>query len=279
MNELLANLRSSFRQEDLLDVAIVAFIVYRLLNLIKGTRAVQMLIGLGVLVGAFFLSNQLELYTTHWLFSNFFDYFIFIIIILFQDDLRRALTRMGKNPFLLSFESENQLEMVDEVARAAAQLARDKIGALLVIERETGLKNFMDTGSKIEARVRAEIIYSIFLEASPLHDGAIIITGDRIGAAGCFLPLSKDPDIDKQYGTRHRAAIGLTEETDAVVVLVSEEAGAAHIVQSGQILKNLSEVQIRDTLTEILNLHTSHDSLPSRIRNFITRSKDSGGSR
>ena len=269
MNEFLANLRSSFRQEDLLDVAIVAFIVYRLLNLIRGTRAVQMLIGLGILTAGFFLSSQLELYTTHWLLSNFFDYFVFIIIVLFQDDLRRALTRMGKNPFLMSAESESKLEMVDEVARAATQMARDRIGALIVIERETGLKNFMDTGSKVDARVRAELLYSIFLMGSPLHDGAVIVNGDRLAAAGCFLPLSKNPDIDRHLGTRHRAALGLTEETDAIVVLVSEEAGQAHVVQSGLIIKNLTEVQIRDTLTDLLSLQVQHEPLPKRIKTFV----------
>jgi uncharacterized protein (TIGR00159 family) len=269
MQEFLTNLKSSFRQADLLDVAIVAFIVYRLLNLIRGTRAVQMLIGLGILTAGFFLSNQFELYTTHWLLSNFFDYFVFIIIVLFQDDLRRALTRMGKNPFLASAESADQMEMVDEIARAAIQLARDKIGALLVIERETGLKNFMDTGSKVDARVRAELLYSIFLVESPLHDGAVIINGERLAAAGCFLPLSKNPDIDRGLGTRHRAALGLTEETDAIVILVSEEAGQAHLVQSGQIIRNLSEGQIRDTLAELLNLHIPREPLPIRIRKFI----------
>jgi diadenylate cyclase len=269
MHEFLSNLRSSFRQEDLLDVAIVAFIVYRLLNLIRGTRAVQMLIGLGILTAGFFLSSQFELYTSHWLLSNFFDYFVFIIIVLFQDDLRRALTRMGKNPFMASVESENQIEMVDEVARAASQMARDKIGSLMVIERDTGLKNFVDTGSKVDARVRAELLYSIFLVDSPLHDGAVIINADRVSAAGAFLPLSKNPDIDRGLGTRHRAAIGLTEETDAIVVLVSEEAGQAHLVQSGEIIRNLSENQIRDTLAELLNLHSPHEPLPNRIRKFI----------
>jgi len=283
MNELILNLKSSFRMEDLLDVGIVAFIVYRLLSLIRGTRAVQMLVGMGVLTAGYFLSSQFELYTTHWLFSNFFDYFVFIIIVIFQDDLRRALTKIGRNPFLFSAESESQLEMVDEVARAAAQLARDKVGALMVIERETGLKNFMDTGSKIDSRVRAEILYSIFLEQSPIHDGAVIITGDRIASAGCFLPLSKDPDIDRHYGTRHRAAIGLTEETDAVVVLVSEEAGAVHLVQSGQMLKNLEEGQLRNHLTELLGLQSDRVAISNRMRSFAdlfrgTRKKPGGKS-
>jgi diadenylate cyclase len=276
MQDFLANLRSSFRQEDLLDVAIVAFIVYRLLNMIRGTRAVQMLIGLGILTAGFFLSSQFELYATHWLLSNFFDYFVFIIIVLFQDDLRRALTRMGKNP-LASTESENQIEMVDEVARAATQMARDGIGSLIVIERDTGLKNFMDTGSKVDSKVRAELLYSMFLPDSPLHDGAVIVNGDRLAAAGCFLPLSKNPDLDRQMGTRHRAAIGLTEETDAIVVLVSEEAGKVHLVQSGEIVQNLTEIQLRDTLAEILNLDSTREPLPMRIRRFLSAVRGKGG--
>ncbi len=127
----------------------------------------------------------------------------------------------------------------------------------------------MDTGSKVDARVRAELLYSVFLTDSPLHDGAVIITGDRLASAGCFLPLSKNPDIDRQLGTRHRAALGLTEETDAIVVLVSEEAGQAHVVQGGEMIKNLSEAQLKDTLTEILNLSVPSEPLPRRIRNFV----------
>jgi diadenylate cyclase len=278
MNEVIANLSSSFRYEDIFDIAIVAFIIYRLLLFIHGTRAVQMLIGLGVLVAGFFISNRMELFTTHWLFSNFFDYFVFILIVLFQDDLRRVLTKIGKNPFLLTSDSENQLEMVDEVASAASKLAKDKIGALIVLELETGLKNFVDTGSKIDAKVRAEILYSIFLTKSPLHDGAVILSGDRLVAAGCFLPLSKNPDIDPQLGTRHRAAIGLTEETDAVVVLVSEEAHAVHLVQSGKIIKNLSESQIRDRLAEILNIDLPQDSITRKVKHAFSFFRKNGDS-
>ncbi len=184
---------------------------------------------------------------------------------------------MGKNP-LASSESENQIEMVDEVARAATQMARDKIGALIVIERDTGLKNFMDTGSKVDSKVRAELLYSLFLPGSPLHDGAVIVNGDRLAAAGCFLPLSKNPDIDRQMGTRHRAAIGLTEETDAIVVLVSEEAGRVHLVQSGEIVQNLTEGQLRDTLSEILNLDANREPLPTRIRRFLSAVRGKGDS-
>jgi diadenylate cyclase len=269
MNEVIANLSSGFRYEDIFDIAIVAFIIYRLLLFIHGTRTVQMLIGLGVLIAGYFISNQMELFTTHWLFSNFFDYFVFILIVLFQDDLRRVLTKIGRNPFLLTSDAESRLEMVDEVASATTKLVKDRIGALIVIEQETGLKNFVDTGSKIDAKVRTEILYSIFLTKSPLHDGAVIISGDRLVAAGCFLPLSKNPDIDPQLGTRHRAAIGLTEETDALVVLVSEEANAVHLVQSGKIIKNLSERELRDHLIEILSIDLPQDSIVKAHENDI----------
>ena len=208
MAELLANLRSSFRLTDLIDIALVALIVYRILLLIKGTRAMQMLTGLGILGIGFFLSSTYELLTTSWLLSYFFDYLILIVIVLFQDDLRKALTNVGRAPFFSSASFEEEREMVDDIARAASRMAKERVGALIVIERETGLKNFIDTGSRIEAKVKSELLYSLFVETSPLHDGAVIITGGRIAAAGCFLPLSKETNIDKRYGTRHRAALG-----------------------------------------------------------------------
>lgn len=248
----------------------MAFIVYRLLLLIKGTRAMQMLTGLGILGIAFFLSSALELFTTHWLLSYFFDYLILIVIVLFQDDLRRALTHVGKNPFFSAASAEEERENVDEIARAATRLAREKIGGLIVIERETGLKNFIDTGSKLDSRVKAELIYSIFVPVSPIHDGAVIVTGGRVAAAGCFLPLSKDPNIDKRYGTRHRAALGLTEDTDAIVVLISEEAGEAHLVKNGKITTNLSEQELRQSLTALLDISRGQVNLPRRMRGWFS---------
>jgi uncharacterized protein (TIGR00159 family) len=276
VRDLLINLQSSVRLIDLLDIGIVAFIVYRILLLIKGTRAMQMLTGLGILGIGFFLSSTLELFTTHWLLSYFFDYLILIVIVLFQDDLRRALTHVGKNPFFAGASSEEELEMVDEIARAATRLAKERIGALIVLERETGLKNFIDTGSKLDSKVKSELLYSIFVTTSPLHDGAVIITGGRIAAAGCFLPLSKDPNIDKRYGTRHRAALGLTEDSDAIVVLVSEEAGEAHLVKNGKLTTNLNEQEIRQSLTALLDLSKGHGNLPRRMRAWLqaVRTKD-----
>jgi uncharacterized protein (TIGR00159 family) len=256
---------------DLLDVGIVAFIVYRILLLIRGTRAMQMLTGLGILGIGFFLSSTLELFTTHWLLSYFFDYLILIVIVLFQDDLRRALTHVGKNPFFSSASAEEEREMVDEIARAATRLANERIGALFVIERETGLKNFIDTGSRLESKVKAELLYAIFVPSSPIHDGAVIIREGRIEAAGCFLPLSKDPNIDKRYGTRHRAALGITEDSDAIVVLVSEEAGEAHLVKNGKITTNLSEQEIRQSLSALLDISRSQSGLPRKLRNWLNQ--------
>ena len=269
MGDLLANLRSSVRWIDLLDVAIVAFILYRILLLIKGTRAMQMLTGLGILGIGFFLSSYIELFTTHWLLSYFFDYLILIVIVLFQDDLRRALTHVGKNPFFAASSAEEERENVDEIARAATRLARERIGGLIVLERETGLKNFIDTGSKLDSKVKAELLYSIFVPTSPIHDGAVIITNGRLAAAGCFLPLSKDPNIDKRYGTRHRAALGLTEDSDAIVVLVSEEAGEAHLVKNGKITTNLSEHEIRQSLASLLDLSRNQVNLPRKLKNWL----------
>ena len=269
MGDFFANLQSSLRLIDLLDISIVAFIVYRILVLIKGTRAMQMLTGLGILGIGFYLSSILELFTAHWLFSYFFDYLILIIIVLFQDDLRRALTHVGKNPFFSAASAEEEREMIDDIARAATRLAKERIGALIVIERETGLKNFIDTGSCLESRVKAELLYAIFIPTSPIHDGAVIVTGGRIAAAGCFLPLSKDPNIDKKYGTRHRAALGITEDSDAIVVLVSEEAGEAHLVKNGKITINLTEQEIRQSLFALLDLSRNHPRVPKRMKTWI----------
>lgn len=277
MGDLLSNLQSSFRIIDFIDIGIVALIVYRVLLLIRGTRAMQMLTGIGILGIGFYLSSLFELFTAHWIFSYFFDYLILIVVVLFQDDLRRALTNVGKNPFFSGASVEQEREMIDEIARAASRLAKEKIGALIVIERETGLKNFIDTGSRLESKVKAELLYAIFVPVSPIHDGAAIITSGRIAAAGCFLPLSKDPNIDKRYGTRHRAALGLTEDTDAIVVLVSEEAGEAHLVKGGRITTNLSEEDLKASLSALLDLSRGETNLPKRMLGWISQGRGRSG--
>jgi uncharacterized protein (TIGR00159 family) len=276
VTDLIANLQSSVRLIDLLDIAIVAFIVYRILLLIRGTRAMQMLTGLGILALGFFSQQVSSCSQRIGCSHTFFDYLILIVIVLFQDDLRRALTHVGKNPFFAGSSDEEERQMVDEIVRSAIRLAKEKIGALLVIERETGLKNFIDTGSKLDARVKAELLYSIFVPTSPIHDGAVIITNGRLAAAGCFLPLSKDPNIDKKYGTRHRAALGLTEDTDAIVILISEEAGEAHLVKNGKITVNLSEQELRQSLVALLDIERNQINVPRRMRSWIQAVKERG---
>lgn len=254
MIELFATIITGFGARDMVDVLLVAVIVYRVFMIVRGTHAVQMISGLLFLGFFYILSNYFKLFTIHWILRAFFDNLFLIVIVLFQDDLRRALAYVGKNPFLGSGGAQIDRLVVDEIAKAATRMARDRIGALIVIERETGLKNFIDTGARLDAKVRAELLYSIFIPSSPIHDGAIIVKDGRIAAAGCFLPLTKNPNINKRYGTRHRAAIGLTEDTDAVVVLVSEEAGAVYLVKGGRITDKLPEEELAKSLAVILEL-------------------------
>jgi diadenylate cyclase len=273
MGSLFHYLSVNFSIVDLLDILMMSFIVYTLLSLIKGTRAMQMLIGLGILSIGFYISSFLEFFTIHWFFSYFFDYFIIIVIVLFQDEFRRALTQMGKNPFFAKITEEKRA-MISDLAEAVTRLAKEKIGALIVIERDTGLKNFIDTGSRLDSRVQSDLIYALFITASPLHDGAVIIREGKIAAAGCFLPLSKNPNIDKNYGSRHRAAIGLTEDSDAIVILVSEESGEANLVKNGKIISNLSELEIRQSLIALLDLSQGAVNLPKKMIAWIKSTQE-----
>jgi diadenylate cyclase len=269
VQSILENITLSLRLWDAIDVLIVAFLLYRFLLLIRGTRAVQMLMGLGIIGSAFFLSSKFELFTTHWILSYFTDYLIVIVIVLFQDDLRRALSQAGRNPFSGSLSQEVQKEIVEEVITAAFRLARERIGALIVIERNTGLKNFVDTGSVLDSLVSSEVIFSIFIPSSPIHDGAVIINRGRLAAAGCFLPLSSDPNIDKRYGSRHRAALGISEQTDAIVVLVSEETGEVHLVKGGKIATNLGEGDVRQSLSMLLELTKPRVAFSKRVKRWF----------
>ena len=266
MNTFFVNILQGFRLHDLIDILLVTVVVYRVFMILRGTHAIQMITGLLFLGVFFFLSSYFELFTVHWILRYFFDYLFIIVIVLFQDDLRRALAFVGKNPFISSKAEQLDRLVVEEVAKAATQMANHRMGALIVIERETGLKNFIDTGARLDASVRSDLLYSIFIPSSPIHDGAVIIKDGRIAAAGCFLPLTKNPNIDKSYGTRHRAAIGLTEDTDAVVVLVSEEAGAAYLVKGGRLSSKLSEEELANSLAVILELTEFGKTMPSALK-------------
>lgn len=242
------------RWQDLIDVVLMSIIVYRLLLIIKGTKAAHMLMGLGVLLLASLLSRYFELYTVDWLIQSFWAQIVIAIIILFQPEIRRALAQMGETPFFQTLTPAEELKSLEEIVRATIALANRKIGGLIAIERETSLKDFIEIGVPLDAKVSKEILLSIFHPTSPIHDGAVVIRGNRIVAAGCFLPITMSPDISKALGTRHRAALGLSEETDAVILVVSEETGMVSMAIQGKLETHLDMGTLRDRLTELFSV-------------------------
>lgn len=245
---------SQLRPWDVLDMFLVWLIVYRLLLLIKQTRAVQMLSGLGILALTFVMSIWLELFTLNWLLDKFFSNLFIIVAILFQNEIRRALTHIGRNPFFSQISAAEETQVIEEIAKGVIQVSQKKYGALLVIEREIGLQDFVEVGTRIDAAVSSELINAIFVPTSPLHDGALIVRGGRASQAGCFLPLSKNPNLDKNLGTRHRAAVGLTEESDAIAIVVSEENNQVSIAVGGQLTADLDHATLRRKLYELLGI-------------------------
>jgi diadenylate cyclase len=242
---------------DLLDIFIVAVIVYEVLKLIRGTRAAQMAVALGSLVGVFYLSRALELETINWLIRNFVGYVVFAAIVLLQADIRRALVHFGRGPFFRYLRRvEADEDAIEELVVGMEKLAAEKIGALVVVERHIGLRNHIESGIPLDARLTYDLIVSIFQEKSPLHDGAVIVQGDRIAAAACFLPLSVNPKLARELGSRHRAALGVTEENDAVALVVSEETGAISLVVDGAIERPLTPPELRARLRELLKRAT-----------------------
>lgn len=239
-----------------IDILIVAFVLYKLIMLIKGTRAVQLIKGLAVLLIASNLSRYLHLYTIHWMLQNAWTVLFVALPVVFQPELRRALEQLGRGKFfarpLSSLGEEARNRMIGEVVRGVEALARDRVGTLLVIERETGLNDYVETGIKIDGVVSSEFLINLFIPKSPLHDGAAIIRGDRVLAAGCFLPLSENPHLSKQLGTRHRAAVGITEQSDALAVVVSEETGTISLAEEGRLIRYLDEKTLREWLAKCL---------------------------
>lgn len=241
---------SYLRFQDLIDLILVWLVVYRVLMLAKKSGAVQILSGLGILAIAHLVSSQLELYTFHWLLNKFFSNLFLIVVILFQAEIRRALAQLGSNPFFSHVSSLEEAHVIEEVSKAAIAIAQKGMGALIVIERDITLDYFIEIGTRLDAVPKAETMMAIFQPNSPIHDGALIIRSGRMFAAGCFLPLSKNPALDKNLGTRHRAAIGLTEETDAFVIVVSEENKSVGIVQGGLLTSDLDHAGLRQKLYE-----------------------------
>jgi len=237
---------------DALDIGLVAFIIYRIILLIKGTRAVQMLLGLAVVLIVYVASQVGGLYTLHWLLDNFLSSIILVIVVIFQNDIRRALIHVGRNPFFADMAYREESAIMEELVKACVAMAGKRIGALIVIERETGLNDFLEVGVELDARVNSELILSIFNTSSPIHDGALILQEGRLKRAGCFLPLTQDTSVSKALGTRHRAAIGLTELVDAVAIVVSEETGKISIVIGGRITRDLDSIGLKRVLKKLL---------------------------
>ncbi len=241
-----------FRWQDILDILVVAFIVYKTFLLIKGTRAIQLIVGFIIVLFVFYLAKTLELFTLSWIFNSFVGSIILVIVVIFQSDIRRVLVALGRSPFFKKITYVQETLFYDELTNACTVMGKRKNGALIVIEREVGLEEFMEIGIRLDAEVNTELIVSIFQAVSPLHDGAMIIREGRIKAAGCVLPLTTDEDLDKSLGTRHRAAIGITEVTDALAVVVSEEHGTVSYAYKGEFFAKVSADTLKKTLKEVL---------------------------
>ncbi|MCK5147712.1 diadenylate cyclase CdaA [bacterium] len=248
---------------DILDILLISFILYKVYFVMRRTRAIQMFIGLMIIFVISFITQALHMQGVSWIFSSLHTVWIIAFVILFQPELRRILTVMGQSRIIRYFTREQRSEVMNEVVRGTVELSRRGYGGLIVMVRDTGIKTVVETGVPIQSLVSSSLMVSIFNPRSPLHDGAIIIQNDTIGAAKCILPLSKNPGLERRLGTRHRAAIGLTEESDALVVVVSEESGAISIAENGEMVRGLDFETLQAALDSGMKfggLRRSHNS-------------------
>ncbi len=233
------------------DILLVYYLIYRILLLVRGTRAGRMLLGLAMLVVMYFAANSFGLPTLTWILGNFLGSVILVVVVLFQDDLRRGLTKFGLMPSLNREEGFQGELSIKAISRAASDLSTRRMGALIVVQREVGLDEYIEAAIELNANISHQLIVSIFVPASPLHDGAMIVSGDRVIAAGAVLPLTFNPELSSALGTRHRAAFGLSERTDAVIVVVSEETGTISLVREGRITRDLNESTLYTALHRV----------------------------
>jgi diadenylate cyclase len=264
---------TDFNWWDVLDILIVAFIIYELLQFIRGTHAVQMALGALVLVVLYWVSKMADLETVNWLLRTFMPYLVFGVIVVFQAEIRKVLAHLGKTPFPGVFTAERGEEVIEEMVLAATALASQRTGALIVIEREMGLRSFIETGIALDAYVTYDLLISIFNPGTPLHDGAVIVQGNRIAAGACFLPLTVNPELSRQLGSRHRAAIGVTEDTDALAVVVSEESGAISLVAGGHIQRGLDGKHLKQALLDALEIRAEEPPEPRAAEPLAAKEK------
>lgn len=248
----LADILNLITWRDVIDILLVAVIIYNLLLLIRGTRAVQVLLGLMLMGALYYLSRFARLPTLETLLGSLLIALPIAIVVLFQQEIRRALASFGSNPLFGLAKQEKVASVFQEITVAATALSGRKIGALIVIERLEGLRNYIENGIQLDAVLTFDLLMNIFAPDTPLHDGAVIVHDDRLAAAACFLPLSNNPELSKEFGTRHRAAIGISEETDAVAVVVSEETGAISVAHGGQMVRGLDDRTLQNTLYKLL---------------------------
>ena len=250
---------------SILDILIVAVLVYQFLLLVKGTRAAQIVVGIAMLGVAFYVARLGELTTVNWLVSTLLPYGVFAAIVVFQNEIRRALAKLGRKLTFRSNAVSMGSEGYDDIVLAANLFSQNQTGALIVIERDIGLRTYIESGVPLDAHLSYDLLATIFRPSAPLHDGAAIVQGERIAAAACFLPLSMNPVLSTQLGTRHRAAIGITEETDAVAVVVSEETGAISLAVAGSVERELTADELRLRLVALLHKKMPATALPRQI--------------
>ena len=259
---------------DVIDIVLVAFLIYQFLSLIRGTRAAPMLVGVGTLALAFYIAHLANLRTVDWLVTNVLPYAAFALVVIFQSEIRQALARLGRKLAFARGAAGNGMESYDDIVLAANLFSQNQTGALIVIEREIGLRTYIESGVPLDAQLSYDLLATIFRPSAPLHDGAVIVQKDRIAAAACFLPLSMNPLLSTQLGTRHRAGIGITEETDAVSVIVSEESGAISLAVGGSIDRDLTPERLRERLAELLRRYVPQSAMPASIVNTAPDVRD-----
>jgi diadenylate cyclase len=243
-----------FRFVDLIDILIVAFLIYKLLELVKGTRSAQMIIGLVVIFIVAFLAYWFQLEGLKWLFSNLATVGFIVLVVVFQPEIRGGLAQIGHTKFMRRFIRSESTQAIDELVKGAIRLSELRYGGLIVIERQVGLKNLIATGREINAEISSDLLTTIFTPYTPLHDGAVIIEGEKVLAAACVLPMTQNPRYANLFGMRHRAAIGVTEESDAVCLVISEETGAISITYAGVFKRDLEKLTLKESLVEILKM-------------------------
>src|SRR2546428_6700296 len=249
---------------SVIDILLVALIIYEFLALVRGTRAALILVGISVVVLTSYLSRVADLVALNWLISRILPYTVFALIIIFAPEIREGLARLGKR-LTMARPSGAEADAYDDIVMAANLFSQNQTGALMVIEREIGLRTYIESGVRLDAQLSYDLLATVFRPSAPLHDGAVIIQQDRIAAAACFLPLSMNPVLSTQLGTRHRAAIGITEETDAIAVVVSEETGAISLASSGNIDRDLPVEELRRRLSQLLRRYVPATTLPTPI--------------